>query len=128
MIVSTPETNDRHQFAVVWAAAGYTRTGDKKVSAGTQLSVRWETGSSYGGRRGDKDDETETDAVMIVAEDVAVGSIVWEGKTTGLPTPVTDVASLYEVVELTKIPDVKGRRIRRVCGLKKWSDALPELA
>lgn len=126
--MSTPETNDRHQFAVVWTAAGYTRTGDKKVSAGTQLSVRWEDNPSFGSRRGDKDDETEVDAKIVVAEDVAVGSIVWEGKTADLPTPVTDVTSLYEVVNFSRIPDVKGRHIRRVCGLKKWSDALPELA
>lgn len=126
--MSTPETNDRHQFAVVWAPAGYSSTGDKRVTAGAQLSVRWEDEPGYGSKRSDKGSEIEADAVIIVAEDVAVGAIVFEGKTSDLPTPVTGVTGLYEVVKFRKVPDVKGRKYRRICYLKKWSDKLPTIS
>lgn len=125
--MSTPETSDRHEFAVVWAPAGFSGTGDKRVSAGVEKSVRWESEPSFGSSRSQKGSETEADAKIVVGEDIEVGSIVWEGKSADLPTPVTDVTDLYEVVNFRKVPDVKGRQHRRFCLLKKWSDQLPAI-
>jgi|TARA_R110000824_G_scaffold89320_4_gene219050 hypothetical protein len=119
------ETSDRHDYLVIWTSAGHTRTGDKTVNTGTQLQVRWE--DEISGNRPDKSDEEQYDAKIIVAEDVAIGSIVWQGMLTDLPIPIPTVTSLYEVISFKKVPDVKGRNLRRICLVKKWSNTLPTI-
>jgi len=119
------ESSDRNQFGVMWAPAGHTRTGDKKVSAGVELGLRWEDATET--NRPNKSDEEQFDAMIVVGQDILVGSIFWKGKSDDLPSPVTDVTNLYEVIIFRKIPDVKGRNFRRTCLLKKWSDTLPTI-
>jgi len=119
------ETSDRHQYAVLWSPAGHTRTGDKKINTGVELSVRWE--DEISGNRPKKSDEEQYDALIVVAEDIEIGSIVWEGELTDLPVSIPTVTSLYEVINFKKVTDVKGRNIRRVCHLKKWSNTLPTI-
>lgn len=120
------EESCRHQFAVMWTPNGHNMQGDKQINAGTELGVRWEDAPSN--PRNSKGDEEEFDARIMVNQDVTLGSIFWQGQTSDLPTPVTDVSNLYEVVEFIKTPDVKGRNFRRVCLLKKWSDTLPTIS
>jgi hypothetical protein len=120
------ESSDRHQYAVMWVPSGYSQTGDKTVSEGTELAVRWEDNVSS--RRPDKGDEIEFDARIVINQDITVGSLFWLGKESELPDPVTEVTRLFEVVEFRKTPDVKGRNYRRVCYLKKWSNTLPTIS
>jgi len=119
------ESSNLNQQAVMWGPNGHTQTGDKKVLAGIELDVRWEDLAFTD--RPLKGDEAEFDAKVVVRQDVAVGSIFWQGKESELPDPVTTVDTLYEVTSFRKTPDVKGRNFRRVCYLNKWSDTLPAI-
>jgi hypothetical protein len=119
------ETSNLNQHAVVWSPNGHSRTGDKKVNAGIELKVRWEDLTLTD--RPSKGDEQQYDARVIVKQDVDIGSIFWQGKESELPDPVTNVDTLYEVIEFRKTPDVKGRNFRRVCYLSKWSNTLPDV-
>jgi len=119
------ESTCRNQFAVMWVPSGHTRTGDKTVSAGVELGVRWEDATET--NRPNKSDEEQFDAMVVVNQDVVVGSIFWKGKEEDLPDPVTNATNLYEVIRFIKTPDVKGRNFRRTCLLKKWSDTLPDI-
>lgn len=120
------ESSDRHQYAVMWVPSGYTQTGDKEVSEGVELSVRWEDNISS--PRPEKGDEVQFDARIVVNQDIELGSLFWLGKEEELPDPVSSVTKLYEVIDFKSVPDVKGRNFRKVCLLKKWSNTLPDLA
>ena len=119
------ETDCRNDYLVLWTPAGHTRTGDAKFTGATQLSVRWE--DRVFSDRPLKSNEEEYDAKIIVAQDIEVGTLFWKGKTTDLPSPLSDIDSLYEVTSFRKVPDLKGRHIRRICLVKKWSDTIPTI-
>ncbi len=118
-----PELADRKQKAVLWAASGVGDYGEHKVTAATQLNVRWEEK-----RReavGALGNSIAIDATVVVDREVAVGSIMWLGKKDDLATPPVD---LKEVVDYQEIPDVKNRKRRRVVLLVRYSNELPTLA
>lgn len=114
-----------HQKAIIWTVSSFSRTGEKTVSSGTELSVRWEDMKLLEKQKG----ETEQfDAVVIVAQDVDPGTLIWEGGTADLPSPLSDITDLYEVKQFSKVKDIKGRAIRRVCGLMRYSDTMPTVS
>ncbi|MHC4686853.1 MAG: hypothetical protein ACYTEW_21465 [Planctomycetota bacterium] len=119
----TPESSDRKQKAVLWAATGFSDYGRHKVSDPVEIKVRWEER-----RREFTDANGNTiavDASVVVDREVAVGSIMWLGKKADLATPPVN---LKEVVGYGAIPDVKGRKIRRTVLLTRYSNELPALA
>lgn len=121
------EVASLHQKAVLWAAAApsereYDSYGERKVNNPVELKVRWEEGLT---EAIDPNGQTVAlDAVVVVDRDVEVGSIMWEGE---LGTQESTPVNLKEVVSFSKIPDIKGRKFRRVCGLRRFSDELPTL-
>lgn len=117
------ETTSRHQKAVLWAANGVTDYGKIKVDAAAEIDVRWEEGLQ---EAVDPNGETiAIDAMVVVDQDVVVGSIMWLGEKDDLATPPVD---LKQVVSFNKIPDIKGREFRRTIGLIRFSNKLPALA
>lgn len=121
------EVASLHQKAVLWAAAApadreVDSHGERKVYAAVELKVRWEEGLTEA--IDPNGQVVALDAVVIVDRDVEVGSIMWEGE---LGTEEDPPISLKEVVSFSKTPDIKGRKFRRVCGLRRYSDELPPL-
>ena len=116
------ETADRHQTAMLWPASGQGDYGKHKVTAPIQIKVRWEdrqseTVDSQGNTIG-------TNATVVVDRVIAVGSIMWLGKKDDLADPPVN---LKEVVDYSAIPDVKGRKTRRVVKLVRHSNKLPAI-
>ena len=117
------ETTSRHQKAVLWAASGFDDNADVKVLDRVEISVRWE----------EKDIETldpagntiAAEAMVVVNQDIAVGSIMWLGELEDVADPPVN---LWTVIKFNKIPDIKGRAYRRTVMLMRHSNELPELA
>ena len=110
-------TRRRHQKAVLWAATGYDEYSDIEVSAGVEIDVRWEWGKRDGL---DAQGNTITiEATVVVDRKIAVGSKMWLGKLAAYETGET---VLY-VVNYDEIPDLKGRKYRRVVSLSRHSNA-----
>jgi len=117
------ETMGRKQKATYWAAGTtYTDTGQLKITASIEISVRWE----------DKEQEAldgqgntiRMDAVVVVDRDIGVGSLMWLGEKADW---IAATGGLYEVVSFSKVPNLKGTRFRRVVGLIRYSESLPPL-
>lgn len=117
------ETTSRHQKAVLWVANGFDDYGEPKVDAAVEIDVRWEERLQ---EAVDSNGNTiAVDAVVVVNQDVIVGSIMWLGEKEDLATPPV---SLKQVMTFNKIPDIKGRNFRRTVGLIRYSNKLPALA
>jgi hypothetical protein len=117
------ESTSRRQDATLWAAGTETTSiGRKKVLASVAVEVRWED------REQDAlNAEGETirvDALAVVDRDIAIGSLMWLGKRANWTATIGD---LKEVVTFSKVPNLKGTRLRRVVGLIRYSDDLPPI-
>ncbi len=121
----SPESSDRKQKAVLWAATAATGFGDyggHKVSDPIEIKVRWEER-----KRESVDANGNTiavDATVVVDRVIGVGSIVWLGKKVDVASPPVN---LKQVVAYQEVPDVKGRKIRRTVLLTRYSDELPTI-
>lgn len=114
------ETSDRNQKAVYWAASGTDMFGNRTVSSPIELKVRWESKTQEITNSGSE--IVASDAFVVVDRDIEEGSILWLGKLSSVPSPVTN---LKKVVAFSSIPDVKGKNFRRVAYLAKHGDSLP---
>jgi|LSQX01.1.fsa_nt_gb hypothetical protein len=114
----------RHQKAVTWARSGYGRDGQPIVSSPTEIDVRWESGLAQEVRP--VSNPIAIDVTLWTSEDLTSGSMVWLGSEDELGT--ADPTEVYEVVEVQKIPDVKGRVYERVALLSRFRESLPTLA
>lgn len=117
------ETVDLHQKAVLWAKNGTNRYGEVKVDAATEIDVRWETTERQ--VIGPNGSPISLDSVAYVDQDITVGSIMWLGELTDVPTPPTN---LREVVDFKSVPDIRNKKTRRRVFLTKYSSTLPGLA
>ena len=117
------EASHRFQKAVIWTESSADEYGRKTLATGTELTVRWEDASIF--PRPELSEEEELDATLVVNQVVALGSIIWKGQLTDLPSPVSSTTDLFEVIRFSEIPDIKGREIRYLCGLQKYSDTIP---
>lgn len=117
------ETTSRHQKAVLWAANGFDNNGEVKIDAAVEVDVRWEE------KQTESLDPTgntiRSDATVVVDQDIVIGSIMWKGILDDVTTPPVD---LWQVINFSDIPDVKGRVDRRLALLIRYSNELPELA
>lgn len=112
-------TKWRKQKAVLRESSGYDDNGEYKVGSATEIDVRWENKQVEA-----LDPEGNTiaiDALVHVDEDIAIGSVMWLGELDD----ITDGITWMEVVTISKVPDLKGRKYRRVVGLKRYSTELP---
>ncbi len=120
------ELANRKQTAVLWAATaatGFDDYGRHKVTAATQIKVRWEEKNT---EVVDANGNTVAiDVVVVVDRVVLTGSIMWLGKKDDLASPPVD---LNVVVNYSAIPDVKGRITRRVVMLRRYNDKIPTIA
>lgn len=118
-----PESTHRKQKAVLRAASGFDDYGEAKVTAAVEIDVRWEN------RRDEVLDANGNtigvDATVVVNQDIAIGSIMWLGLLKNFSAPFTN---LMEVVTFNKVPDIKGRKFRRVVNLIRYSDQIPATA
>lgn len=117
------ETTARHQKAVLWEASGFDDNGEIKVNAAVELDVRWEEKQTES--LGPTGNTIKSDATVVVDQDIVIGSIMWPGIIDDLATPPVD---LWQVIDFSKIPDIKGRINRRGVLLIRYSNELPTLA
>lgn len=117
------ESMSLRQDATLWAAGTEsTSIGRKKVLANTAIKVRWEESEQDA-----LDAEGETirvDALAVVDQDIAIGSLMWLGKRANWTVATGE---LKEVVTFSKIPNLKGTRFRRTVGLIRYSNDLPPI-
>lgn len=116
----TLETDCLEQDAVVWEHSGVDNYGNSTVGSATALNVRWEYVTEE-----NLDPDTSNQAVTArvwVNQDIAIGSILWEGALADLPGTPTP---LYQVISLKKIPDIKNRNIRRMLTLINFNNTVP---
>lgn len=132
-----PETFERHDRAVLLEFAGVDSYGEIVRRAPVELTVRWETADVFlpGGRREVRDPQGNTialDALVVVAREIPVDSLMWKGTLeewvgsgtgTGSDSPTSE---LMIVKWYSEIPDLKGRHVRRLVGLMKYRSEVPE--
>jgi hypothetical protein len=120
------ERSDLKQTAVLWAATAdeYDNYGKLKVASPTAINVRWEY------RRGETLDTQGTtvayDAVVIVDQEIEVGSIMWLGTVSDYEN-TSPAPTVYRVVTYGSTPDIKAQYYRRRVTLAKYGTQLPEL-
>lgn len=119
------ETAFRRQFAVLWPKDGYDGHGEPTVGEPVELRVRWNNKQrlAYDAQG----NPVAVDAVVIVDQEIEVGSSMWEGQLadwygTG---SAGDDSGVMEVVTYNETPDIKNRFKRRTVGLTFYKDTLP---
>jgi hypothetical protein len=112
----------RCQKAVYWAASGINDYGVPTLDSPVEIDVRWDEGRTES--INSQGSPVALDVQVVVDQDMVIGSVMWLGYLDDLPSPLT---SLYDVVQFSKVPDVKGREFRRTVSLKKHGDSLPDL-
>lgn len=120
------ESSDLHQFAVLWTLTGSDAYGEPTITGSgtyTELPVRWE----HKVRDVLRPDGTpqQVDAAVVVNQEVSIGSLIWEGAANDLPSPISGITDVYQVVATERIPDVKNRATRRRLFVIKFRDGLP---
>lgn len=117
------ETDCLFQKAVLWMASAnvFDGYGEHKVSAmKVPLDVRWEEGNAEA--IDPQGNVIAIDALVVVDREITIGSIMWQGCIVDVADPPVN---LYEVFTRNGVPDLKGRNMRRVVGLKRYSNELP---
>lgn len=118
------QTKNLKQKAVYWAATSTNNNfGDPKLSAPVEIDSRWEF------TNGEITDENGNtigyEGKVAVDREIAVNSILWKGEQRDLSSPPTNLKS---VVAYKEIPDLKGRRFRRIAYVIRHNNTLPDLA
>lgn len=118
------ESDCLEQRAVLWAKTGYDNYGSPTVSTvGEEIDVRWE--NKVQDVLDPQGNTISADATVVVDQDITVGSQMWEGKLQDIPgTQEIPTSDIREVIAFSKVPDIKGRNVRRVAMLKRLSDTL----
>lgn len=118
-------TRHRKQKAVLLMNSGSLNDfGEPTLDAAVEIDVRWENKAGETLNAGN--DRVATEAKVVVDQDITIGSILWRGELADFSA--TTSTDFKEVVGVSKIPDIKGRKYRRVVTLMKHSDRLPTLA
>lgn len=120
------ETGYRRQKAVLWVVSGNDDYNEQTVDEPVELMVRWtnieEDALAPDGR------VVRVTAMAVVDRDIRPGSLMWLGELTnwrGTGSNDEDV-ELMEVVQLKKVPGLKGRKIRRTVTMMRYKGALPD--
>jgi len=117
-----PEVASLTQRAVLWPAAGVDAYGQVTVAAEpVEITVRWETKrQEVLDRQGNT---VALDGVVVVRQDVAVGSRLWQGELcdwVGTGSGLShDDEEIYEVKTYDQDPDIKGRAQFRQLGIMR---------
>lgn len=118
------ETSSLHQKAVLWEYSGLDRYGDVTVSSPSEIDVRWE--KSVAENTGPETSAETSTIEVVVDQDIAIGSILRLGTLSSISDlEDSEIDELYQVVDNTKIPDIKGRSFYRSVTLNRRSNSLP---
>lgn len=125
------ETAFRRQTAVLWEWLRVNAFNEPVIDAPVEIQCRWKWGQSM--QSGPQGTPTAVDATVIVAQDVTIGSLLFEGDLnewlghsgTGSGS-AGDYSYLMEVVTANFTPDLKARNVRRTLGLRYFRDTKPE--
>jgi len=119
-----PETDYRFQNAVIWDKVDIDEFNNPIVSAGRNICVRWEDTEQE--TIDSKGNPIKLVALVIAAEELVSGSIIWKGKLADLPA-TNELTNLLEVKTFWGVPDIKNRVTRRTYGLQRFTDELPTI-
>jgi hypothetical protein len=117
-----PETDYRFQNAVIWDKVDIDEYNNPIVAAARNICMRWEDTEQE--TINSKGDPIKLVALVITAEELVIGSILWKGKLASLPA-TTELTDLLQVITYWGVPDVKNRVSRRTYGLQRYTDELP---
>lgn len=118
------ETTDRKQVAVLWEALstgyGIDDQGNPVTTASAPLEiyVRWEAGKGEANKQVVK---------AFVGREIRMGSVMWLGRLIDLPSDLTTLSNLMQVVSYNEVPDVKGRFKQRTVDLVFLGSRLPQI-
>ena len=111
------ETGDLRQYAVLWSMSSYDDNGRPVLGVAAEIMVRAESYLSEVLTNGST--PVVADIILAVDQDIAIGSQVRLGQLVDVPATPNE---LLEVIDFTKVPDLKARHFRRTVALIKKSN------
>lgn len=125
------ETAFRRQTAVLWEWLRVDAYNEPVRSAPVEIECRWKWATTM--QAGPQGTPISVDATVVVAQDVPIGSLMFEGDLvewlghsgTGSGS-AGDGTALMEVVTASFTPDLKNRNVRRTLGLRYFRDTVPK--
>lgn len=108
----SPETSGLYQKAVLWAITGYDKGAQPTYGSPTEIDVEWNSIDKL--YRGTKNESVQLIAEVRTNEDIAVGSVLWQGELADwVDSGGAGNSELLEVVLQQKVWDAKGREMLR---------------
>lgn len=112
--------------AVLWSAAQtFSDQGRMQVNSAIEIRCRWE--EKTGEIINERGETIGFSDVLLVKQDIEEGSIMWRGKISDLPSNLSELTGLRQVIKFAKIGDIKGRVFYRRVMLMKYHDTLPTI-
>lgn len=123
----SPEIANRLQKALLWAKISDDAYGEPVVSAPVEIDVRWVTKRRQA--TGPDGTPIAIDATVIVNQEIAIGSIMWEGSMAEWVGTGSGEADkfLMQVMTYDETPDLKNRLRAREVSLQFFRGSLPAL-
>lgn len=113
------ETAFLTDYAVLWPNIGYGNNGEVLLGTAVEIRCRWESG-----RRDALSPDgivIAVDALVIVKQAIAVGSVIWRGRLADK----ANATGLAEVKIYNEVPDLKGRDVYREVMVILKNDSAP---
>jgi hypothetical protein len=125
------EVRDLEQDAVLWLAPGGTPAdayGQFTVGNPVQIKVRWLDVQNEA--LDSKGNLITTDVTVIAAQDIAIGSVLWQGLLENWLGTGSGVQpdGLVEVKTRNVTPSIKNRETRYEFGCLRFRDTLPNFS
>src|SRR5690554_2816461 len=101
------EYADHYDTVVCWFASGIDQYGRNTVSQPKELEGRWE----FAIREILSNDGAKVlaEVTLHVSQEIPIGTIVWKGSLSELPTDEADITDLYEVFVREEVSSLKGK-------------------
>lgn len=120
--MTLPETMNLFQRAVLWKKTGVDGYGVVIVARDPiEIACRWNIVETKSGG-GDTDVSSQTSS-LVVDQEIEIGSVIWVGDLSLLPDPVSN---LLQVIDVTNVPDIKGRKFYRTVRVQRFTNSLPQ--
>lgn len=121
-----PEQNGRHQAAVYWERVGTDRYNTPTYLDYQEMAVRWELKTFM--VRNPDGTSTTYDGQIKVDRKLPERTLFFRGSFAELDLTETDpllAPVLYEAVDYSETPDVKGRHFERTMKLLRYAGTMP---
>lgn len=112
---------DRNQKAVLWPITGYDAASEPTFGSPRQIMVRWVDSDTM--LQGAKTENVRQIAMVVVGEDVEIGSLMWKGALADFTNDGGNKIGM--VAFFKKTPDLKGRTFRRKADLHAYKGTVP---